>query len=175
LRVEAPGKKRVIERLSTGDPGLDQVLGGGLPVGSLIIVAGPPGSGKTILAQQMCFANATSERKAVYYTTWSEPHDKLVRHLSPFAFFDDGALGELLRQAGLDSRARVKAAAGLWKASDRNLGRIAENLLAFKAYTGGDFTAEQFAGAMTIAEWMSSTKGIFNLFLSLLKALSKRR
>lgn len=94
----------------------------------------------------------------------------------PLAFSgDDGALGELLRTAQLDARVRVKTAAGLWKASDRNLGRIAENLLAFKAYTGGDFTAEQFAGAMTVAEWMSSTKGIFNLFLSLLKALSKRR
>lgn len=94
----------------------------------------------------------------------------------PLAFSgEDGALGELLRSAQSDARARVRSAAALWKASDRNLGRIAENLLAFKAYNGGDFTAEQFAGAMTVAEWMSSTKGIFNLFLSLLKALSKRR
>jgi hypothetical protein len=94
----------------------------------------------------------------------------------PLAFTaDDGVLGELIRQAQSSARDRVQRAARLWKTSDRNLGRIAENLLAFKAYTGGDYTAEQFAGAMTIAEWMSSTKGIFNLFLSLLKALSKRR
>ena len=83
-----------MSRLPTGTPGLDVVLGGGLPAGSLVIVAGPPGSGKTILAQQICFANATSERRALYYTTWSEPHDKLVRHLEPFSFFDPDALGE---------------------------------------------------------------------------------
>ncbi|MFL5927681.1 MAG: RAD55 family ATPase [Gaiellaceae bacterium] len=83
-----------MNRLPTGAAGLDVVLGGGLPVGSLVVVAGPPGSGKTILAQQICFANATSERRALYYTTWSEPHEKLIRHLEPFAFFDSDALGE---------------------------------------------------------------------------------
>ena len=83
-----------MNRLPTGAAGLDLVLGGGLPGGSLVVVAGPPGSGKTILAQQICFANATTERRALYYTTWSEPHDKLIRHLEPFAFFDADALGE---------------------------------------------------------------------------------
>lgn len=92
MRGEVAGP--VMERLSTGDAGLDHVLGGGLPTGSLILIGGPPGSGKTILAQQICFANATSEQKALYYTTWSEPHDKMVRHLEPFSFFDVDALGE---------------------------------------------------------------------------------
>ena len=73
-------------RLRTGIPDLDLILGGGLEPGSLVILAGAPGTGKTILAQQICFANATPEHKALYYTTLSEPHMKLVRHLEPFDF-----------------------------------------------------------------------------------------
>ncbi len=81
------------ERLATGIPELDLVLGGGLQPGSVVILAGAPGTGKTILAQQICFAVATPDRKAVYYTTLSEPHSKLVQHMSGFAFFDPTALG----------------------------------------------------------------------------------
>ncbi|MGH2828074.1 MAG: ATPase domain-containing protein [Actinomycetota bacterium] len=84
---------QMIEPLSTGVSELDLVLGGGLEPGSLVVVAGSPGTGKTLLAQQICFSNATAERKAIYYTTLSESHSKLVRHLEPFDFFDAGALG----------------------------------------------------------------------------------
>lgn len=100
--------------MSTGAPGLDLVLGGGLVPGSVVVVAGAPGTGKTILAQQMCFARATAEHRCVYYTTMSEPHAKLVRHLEGFPFFDRQALGtrvefihlgdflQAARQDGLD-------------------------------------------------------------------------
>ena len=82
-----------MNRLATGVDGLDVVLGGGLEPGSVTVLAGAPGTGKTILAQQMCFANATPQRRAVYYTTLSEPHAKLVRHLDPFDFFVPASLG----------------------------------------------------------------------------------
>ncbi len=80
-------------RTATGVAGLDLLLNGGLQPGSVVVMAGAPGTGKTILAQQMCFANATAEHKCVYYTTVSEPHTKLVRHLEQFTFFDPQALG----------------------------------------------------------------------------------
>jgi circadian clock protein KaiC len=82
-----------MKRLPTGVPGLDVVLGGGLEPGSVTVLAGAPGAGKTILAQQICFANAATGHRAVYYTTLSEPHSKLVRHLEPFDFFAPEALG----------------------------------------------------------------------------------
>ncbi len=51
-----------IQRLPTGVPGLDEILGGGLPEYSFNIIAGAPGSGKTTLAHQIMFANASKER-----------------------------------------------------------------------------------------------------------------
>lgn len=81
-------------RLETGVLELDLVLGGGIPVGSLVVLAGGPGTGKTILAQQICFNAASEEQKAIYYTTLAEPHDTLVRYLADFEFFDTDALGQ---------------------------------------------------------------------------------
>jgi len=81
-----------MKRLSTGIPNLDAVLGGGLPVGSLVVIAGAPGTGKTILAQQMCFTNGTTEHKAIYYSTISESPGKFIMHVEGFDFFDSAAL-----------------------------------------------------------------------------------
>ena len=58
-----------------------------------MILAGSPGTGKTILAQQICFGIATQERRALYYTTLSEPHAKLIEHIAQFEFFNAGELG----------------------------------------------------------------------------------
>ncbi len=53
-----------MKRLSTGLADLDLILGGGLLPGSTVVLAGPPGAGKTILAQQICSATGTTEHKA---------------------------------------------------------------------------------------------------------------
>jgi circadian clock protein KaiC len=83
-----------VERMPTGVPGLDEVLGGGLLPGALIFVAGVPGAGKTVLAQQMAFASARRGVPAVYFTTLGEPHDKLLRHIGGFGYYDQALLGE---------------------------------------------------------------------------------
>lgn len=78
----------------TGVPNLDQVLGGGIPRGSLVIVVGPPGSGKTTLANQMAFTAARNGRRSIVLTALSEPTSKLIAHLSSFRFYDDELVGD---------------------------------------------------------------------------------
>ncbi|MFA5786074.1 MAG: ATPase domain-containing protein [Actinomycetota bacterium] len=81
-----------MERLETGIANLDLITGGGFPLGSLVVLAGSPGTGKTVLAQQICFAAAARGRRALYFTTLSEPHSKLISHLEQFRFFDAHAI-----------------------------------------------------------------------------------
>lgn len=80
--------KVTINRLATGVPGLDEVLGGGLPEFSFNLIAGPPGCGKTTLAHQIMFALATPERPALFLTVLGEPSLKMLRYQQQFGFFD---------------------------------------------------------------------------------------
>ncbi|WP_165250720.1 ATPase domain-containing protein [Paludisphaera soli] len=86
-----------IRKLPTGVPGLDDILGGGLPEYSFNIIAGSPGSGKTTLAHQMVFANSSPERPALYFTVLGEPAIKMLRYQQQFGFFDPEKLNDAIR------------------------------------------------------------------------------
>jgi circadian clock protein KaiC len=83
----------VSERLPSGHSRLDAVLGGGLPTDAINMLIGLPGTGKTILAQQYVFANASPERPALYLATVSEPFEKILRYGQTLRFFDPEAVG----------------------------------------------------------------------------------
>jgi circadian clock protein KaiC len=89
--------KALINRLQTGVPGLDEILGGGLPEYSFNIIAGSPGSGKTTLAHQMMFAMATAQRPALYFTVLGEPPLKMLRYQQQFDFFDSEKVNRSVR------------------------------------------------------------------------------
>jgi circadian clock protein KaiC len=86
----------------TGIPNLDQVLGGGLPRGSLVLIVGQPGSGKTTMANQMAFAAARAGRRALVFTALSEPSSKLIAHLRTFNFYDDELIGDAIEFLSLE-------------------------------------------------------------------------
>ena len=89
--------KVAIHKLATGVPGLDEIMGGGLPEFSFNIIAGAPGGGKTTLAHQMMFANATAERPALYFTVLGEPAIKMLRYQQQYQFFDPAKLNTAVR------------------------------------------------------------------------------
>src|SRR5476649_876181 len=96
------GQGRVtIRQLPTGVPGLDDILGGGLPEFSFNIIAGAPGCGKTTLAHQIVFANATPKKPALYFTVLGEPAIKMLRYQQQFSFFDESRLGKAIRFCNL--------------------------------------------------------------------------
>lgn len=101
----------MVEKIPTGCEGLDEVLHGGIPVNTINVLMGAPGTGKTILAEQIAFANATPEAPAIYLTTLSEPLEKIISHGQTHSFFDPDKvgvsvfyedLGITLRESGMD-------------------------------------------------------------------------
>ena len=116
--------KVTINRLPTGVPGMDEVLGGGLPEFSFNLIAGQPGSGKTTLAHQIMFALATPERPALYFTVLGEPPLKMLRYQQQFGFFENESINRSIRFINLSEDAMSGEL-------DRVLRRIVEEVTAY--------------------------------------------
>lgn len=93
--------KVTIHRIPTGVRGLDDILDGGIPEFSFNIIAGKPGCGKTTLAHQIVFANATVKKPALYFTVLGEPALKMLRYQQQYSFFDESRLGKAIRFVNL--------------------------------------------------------------------------
>jgi circadian clock protein KaiC len=100
-----------MDRVDTGVPGLDTLLNGGLFKGGVYIVEGAPGSGKTILGNQICFHRAAQGESTIYLTLLAESHTRMIAHLRGMGFFRTDLISsaiyyisafKVLEEAGLD-------------------------------------------------------------------------
>ncbi len=161
--------KVAIQRLATGVPGLDAVLGGGLPEFSFNLIAGQPGSGKTTLAHQIMFALATPERPAIYFTVLGEPPLKMLRYQQQFGFFDSEAIH---RSVHFISLAEDAAAGNLERALQRIESEVTRHspalvfvdsfrsvLLASQGFSHGQSGVQQFVQqrGMLMTSWQATT------------------
>ena len=108
-----------IQLIPSGVPGLDTILGGGLPEYSFNLIAGSPGAGKTTLAQQIVFSRASAKAPALYFTVLGEPPLKMLRHMQEYSFFDKTKIGGAVRFVNLSA-----------EAMDHDLGSIMKRMLA---------------------------------------------
>ncbi|MGA7948754.1 MAG: ATPase domain-containing protein, partial [Thiobacillaceae bacterium] len=113
-----------IHRLPTGVPGLDNLLGGGLPEFSFNLIAGAPGSGKTTLAHQIMFSLANPQHRALFFTVLGEPALKMLRYQQQFTFFDHEKVNRSIRFVNLSAELQEGD-------FDRVLARIADEVKAY--------------------------------------------
>jgi circadian clock protein KaiC len=102
-----------LTRCSTGVSGLDAILGGGLFSGSIYIVAGSPGAGKTILGNQICAHHVGHGGSALYVTLLAETHGRMLTYLRSLSFFNDSAVGTSLKYLNGFTTMETEGLAGL--------------------------------------------------------------
>src|SRR5687768_16887180 len=135
-------EKLCIRRLATGIPGLDKLLGGGLPEFLFNLIAGTPGTGKTTLAHQIMFNLANADNRALFFTVLGEPALKILRYQQQFLFFDVNKINESIRFVNLS--------ADLMDSSfDRVLARIEEEV---KDYTPSFVFVDSFRSVVRSAK-----------------------
>ncbi len=90
------GSALQLERCATGIEGLDNILGGGIPRGNMVLVAGSVGTGKTTLSLEFLVRGAERGERSLFISV-TEASAKLIQNLSTFEFFrtelvDQGSL-----------------------------------------------------------------------------------
>lgn len=120
-----------LARLSSGVPGLDEVLDGGFIEGAAYIVQGRPGAGKTILSNQIAFSHAAAGHRVLYVTLLAETHDRLFQSLSTLSFFDKAILGDAIRYVSVFQSLRDEGLDAVVKLIREETQRQGASLLVF--------------------------------------------
>src|SRR3954463_1307497 len=156
-----PGKA-VIRRVPTGVRGLDEILGGGLPEFSFNIIAGAPGTGKTTLAHQILFANATVAKPALYFTVLGEPALKMLRYQQQYSFFDPAKVNKAIRFVNLSDAVLEKDLQGVLDEITREVEAANPSLVVVDSFrtvvrkAGGSAAAELQVFINRLAVFLSS-------------------
>lgn len=78
--------KVMIERVPTGIDGMDDLIEGGFPRGSLVLLAGSPGAGKTIASAQYLYSGAVRLDEKGIYVSFAERKETFLQNMKRFGF-----------------------------------------------------------------------------------------
>lgn len=160
-------RRVIINRLPSGVSKLDDILGGGWPEYSFNLIVGEPGSGKTTLAHQFMFANASSERPALYFTVLGEPTLKMLRYQQQFTFFDMAKVNDVVQFANLSEEALTNDLEKIFRAIVAKIEQVSPRIVIVdsfrtllpRASTERQMELQEFVQrlAMHLTTWQATT------------------
>src|SRR5579884_3123902 len=145
--TDAENQLPVLERLPSGIPGLDRILYGGFFKGDSYIIVGPPGAGKTILGNQLCFHHITTGGRALYISLLAETSSRMLAHMQSFKFLSLAPIAETIHYLSGYAALEQEGLGGLMSLLQNEMRRQRATMLVID----GTVTAEQVAP--TPAEW----------------------
>jgi circadian clock protein KaiC len=158
----------VIEKISTGVEGLDYLTGGGFLKGSAYIIQGPPGAGKTLLANQFCYAHIRAEGRAVYMSLLAESSARMLAYVSQMAYFDQAVVpGRMAYISGYGVLER-DGLPGLFKLIQHELKRHNATAMVLD----GTFVAQSLASEQEFRAFIHSLQGVASMANAVLVMLT---
>lgn len=158
----------MIEKLSTGIEGLDRLTDGGFLRGSAYIVQGPPGAGKTILANQFCYAHVRAGGRALYMTLLAESSSRMLAYVSRMGFFEGSALPDAMQYISGYGVLEREGLPGLLKLVQHELKRHHATAMVLD----GTFVAQSVASEQEFRAFIHALQGVAGMANAVLVMLT---
>jgi circadian clock protein KaiC len=150
------GDETSFTRLSTGIAGIDTILGGGFMRGGIYIIQGTPGSGKTILTNQICFNHISEQAggRALFVTLLAENHARMISNLRGLAFFDESRIPDRMTYLSALHETREPGVKGLTDLLRREILRsrysvmVLDGLVSAQSIAGSDQDFKEFVHSL---------------------------
>ena len=138
-------------RVESGIPRLDYILKGGFVAGSTYSVLGPPGSGKTIFGNHLCYNVARQpEGRCVYMTLLVESFDKMLMHLQTLEFYDETLVSDRIYYVSGYPALRAEGPEGLLRLIRETITErratifIVDGMESLRQFAGGEQQIKEF-------------------------------
>ena len=150
-------------RLSSGIPGLDDMIEGGFPYPSVVLVAGGAGSGKTTFAQKFLFSGAENGEQCLYISTLSEPAQWMLRYATQFEFAKREFYGKEIVYFDLGLELRKRSGEEILDIIDKKIAEVMPNRIVIDPITvvgtmmKDDYRVFAFDLATRLKNWQAVT------------------